>query len=690
MQRYPLRFADSARRENAAGKLKPQRAAAGVATETDLDDPVVRRANEAHMEENGRGRGFRDVLVWGLIIALPLAWLVFVLPQSFSSSQSVVPISQVATAVQRGTVRSLDVQGDTVTVTYADGSTAIARKETNQSVVDALQGEGVSPSQLSNVTIEVVPPSPLTSLGPSLWIVIGLVVVGIIIMVSRQSPTQSGPDQTLTFLKSRARKIVADRPKIRFDDAAGVDEAKQELREVVEFLRSPSRFTALGARIPKGVLLIGPPGTGKTLLARAMAGEAGVPFFSISGSEFVELFVGVGASRVRDLFDQAKRNAPCIVFVDEIDAVGRQRGFGIGGGHDEREQTLNQILVEMDGFDKQTNIVVVAATNRPDVLDPALLRPGRFDRRVVVDPPDVTGRRAILRIHGKNKPFTAEVDLDRIASETPGFCGADLENIMNEAAILAARSGRHQIGDQDLEEAVDRVLTGPERRTRLITQREKAITAYHEAGHAVTAHTMASVDPVHKITVIPRGVSGGHTRLLAGGDRQLWTRSQMLDVLAFTLGGMAAEELVFGETTTGVSGDLAHATDVARKMVCEYGMSELVGPVAVAHHEGYGTHTREASGSSISDASAADVDREVRRLIGSALQTARTVLERRRDVVDLIADTLVREETLQGESLRRLLDGEESTKARDPLDVPSIRPPAIDRPASPHRPEAAA
>jgi cell division protease FtsH len=622
-------------------------------------------------------------------LGLPLVWLVFVLPQSLSSGGSVVPISQVAAAIERGAVRELTVQGDTVTVTYNDGSTATTRKETGQSIEEALLSQGVTATQLAVVAIDVVPPSPLTSLGSSLWLIVGLIVVGVVMLATRQSPAQGGSDQTLSFLKSRARKIVADRPKVRFDDAAGVDEAKQELREVVDFLRSPSRFTAVGARIPKGVLLIGPPGTGKTLLARAMAGEAGVPFFSISGSEFVELFVGVGASRVRDLFEQAKRHAPCIVFVDEIDAVGRQRGFGIGGGHDEREQTLNQILVDMDGFDKQTNVVVVAATNRPDVLDPALLRPGRFDRRVVIDPPDVTGRRAILRIHAQGKPLTPDVDLDRIASETPGFCGADLENIVNEAAILAARAGRRVIGDADLEEAVDRVVAGPERRTRIITEREKAITAYHEAGHAVTAHALASVDPVHKVTVIPRGVSGGHTRLIPGGDRQFWTTSQIMDRLAFALGGMAAEELVFGETTTGVSNDLEQATELALKMVCEFGMSNRIGPVVVRRAEGFGAHTREVSDHPVSDDTSAAIDREVRRIVDSALATARTVLERRRSVVDRIAQTLVRDETLQGERLRRLLDGE-----NDP-GTPSavhhvVGPASVERFKTPQRPEAAA
>jgi cell division protease FtsH len=641
------------------------------------------------MEENGRGRGFRDVIVWALLLIIPLGWLIFVLPPAIAGNQQSVPISQVASAVEHGSVRELTVQGDSIDVQYVDGSTATTHKEPGQTLVDTLRAQGVTSAQLAPVTIDVAAPSPLAGLGGSLWLIVGLVVLGGVFLLSRQAPAQSGSDQTLSFLKSRARKIVADRPKVHFDDAAGVEEAKQELSEVVEFLRSPARFTAVGARIPKGVLLIGPPGTGKTLLARAMAGEAGVPFFSISGSEFVELFVGVGASRVRDLFDQAKRHAPCIVFVDEIDAVGRQRGFGIGGGHDEREQTLNQILVEMDGFDKQTNIVVVAATNRPDVLDPALLRPGRFDRRVVLDAPDVAGRRAILRIHGKNKPLAADVDLDRVAAETPGFSGADLENLMNESAILAARVGRHAIEDADVEEAVDRILAGPERRTRLISQKEKLITAYHEAGHAVTADALPNVDPVHKVTVIPRGISGGHTRLLNVGDRQLWTRSQLMDVLTYTLGGMAAEALVFGETTTGPGSDLEQATTIARRMVCEYGMSERLGPVVLGRHEGYGTHMHEVADRPISDVTAAEIDHEVRDLVSNALAHARTVLEERREVLNVISETLIVEETVQGERLSRILRGD--PVAARPRLVPSPPEPTPERPRRlPEQPEAAA
>jgi cell division protease FtsH len=617
------------------------------------------------MEENGRSRGFREIIVWGLLLAVPLAWLILVLPQSLSGTPPSIPISQVATGVEHGMVQGLSVQGDAVRVQYRNGAIAVAQKEPNQSLLDVLHAEGVTPAQLSAVSLSIVPDSPLGSIGLPIWIVVGLVVAGIVFLVTRQSPNQNGNDQTLSFLKSRARKITADRPKVKFDDAAGVEEAKQELREVVEFLKSPGRFAAVGARIPKGVLLVGPPGTGKTLLARAVAGEAGVPFFSISGSEFVELFVGVGASRVRDLFDQAKRHAPCIVFIDEIDAVGRQRGFGIGGGHDEREQTLNQILVEMDGFDKNTNVVVMAATNRADVLDPALLRPGRFDRRVMVDAPDLVGRRAILRIHARNKPLAADVDLDRLATETAGFSGADLENLVNEAAILAARSYRRLITDADFEDAIDRVIAGPERKTRRISEREKALTAYHEAGHAIAAHTMTSVDKVHKVTIIPRGQSGGHTRLIAEADRGLWSRSELLDTLVFILGGIAAEDLIFGETTTGPGSDLERATDLARRMVCEYGMSAKLGPVVLSRRDGYsGYDTGERL---MSDVTAAEVDAEVRGLITGALARARAILDERREVLDRLANRLVKEETVAGERLTRVLDGLEIEDLPTPL-----------------------
>src|SRR4030043_2091460 len=386
-------------------------------------------------------------------------------------------------------------------------------------------------------------------------------------------------NQAFNFSRSRARLFSGDKPSVTFADVAGVEEAKTELQEIVEFLKSPEKFTALGARIPRGVLLIGPPGTGKTLLARAIAGEAAVPFFSISGSEFVEMFVGVGASRVRDLFDQAKRSTPCLIFVDEIDAVGRHRGAGMGGGHDEREQTLNQILAEMDGFDTNANVIVTAATHRPAILDPALIRPGRFDRHIVIDLPDIKGRKAILEVHAKGKPLAKEVDFETVAKETPGFSGADLANIINEAAILAARRNRKDITLQELEDASERVMLGPERKSRVISLKEKEITAYHESGHALTARMLPNADPVHKVSIIARGIGmGGWTRFLPSEDRHLWTKSQLEDILAVSLGGRVAEEITFGEMTTGAQQDLKEATKIAREMVTEYGMSEKLGP----------------------------------------------------------------------------------------------------------------
>ncbi len=468
---------------------------------------------------------------------------------------------------------------------------------------------------------------------------------------------QGSNNQALSFGKSRARLFSGNKPTVRFDDVAGVQEAKEELAEVVEFLKYPEKFASLGARIPRGVLLVGPPGTGKTLLSRAVAGEAGVPFFSISGSEFVEMFVGVGASRVRDLFDQAKRNAPCIVFVDEIDAVGRQRGAGLGGSHDEREQTLNQILVEMDGFDTNTNVIVIAATNRPDVLDPALLRPGRFDRQVVLDRPDIKGREAILKVHTKGKPIEREVSLHTLAKVTAGFSGADLENTVNEGAILAARRNHKLITRDDLEDAIDRVVAGPERKSRIITEREKYVTAYHEAGHAVVARMLPNVDPLHKITIVARGMMGGYTRVLPTEDRHLMTKSQFEDTLAFALGGRVAEELVFDEISTGAQNDIQQVTQTARKMVTEYGMSELLGPVALGHKEELVFLGREISEQrNYSDEIAVQIDQEIRKLIDTAYQRARAILTEHMDKLIAMSNLLVERETITGEDVENLFD----------------------------------
>jgi cell division protease FtsH len=496
----------------------------------------------------------------------------------------------------------------------------------------------------------------------------------LILFIMRQA--QGGSNQAMSFGKSKARMVTGDKPTITFDDVAGVEEAKQELQEVVEFLKFPEKFIALGARIPSGVLLIGPPGTGKTLLARAVAGEAGVPFFSISGSEFVEMFVGVGASRVRDLFDQAKRNAPCIVFVDEIDAVGRHRGAGLGGGHDEREQTLNQILVEMDGFDSSTKVIVLAATNRPDILDPALLRPGRFDRRVVLDQADIHGRKAIMEVHAKGKPLEDDVDLEIVARQTPGFSGADLANLVNEAAILAARRNKKTIGLPELQESIDRVQMGPERRSRVISQREKEIVAYHEAGHALVARMLPNADPVHKISVVARGMAGGYTKQLPTEDRHYYSIAQLRDVLITSLGGRAAEELIFGkeEVTTGARSDLEHITAVALRMVKEYGMSEKLGLRTYGHREdlvflGRMVDEQKDYGDTVAD----EIDREVSSLVKSAHSEAMRVLDENRAKLVQIAERLIAEETLEGEALEALFN---APVPESPDEAPAAEAPA--------------
>ena len=454
--------------------------------------------------------------------------------------------------------------------------------------------------------------------------------------------------QAFNFAKSRARLASGNKPTVTFADVAGVDEAKGELQEIVEFLKTPQKFVALGARIPRGVLLVGPPGCGKTLIAKAVAGEAGVPFFSISGSEFVEMFVGVGASRVRDLFEQAKRNSPCIVFVDEIDAVGRHRGAGLGGGHDEREQTLNQILVEMDGFDSSTNVIVLSATNRPDILDPALLRPGRFDRHVVIDQPDINGRKAILEVHAKGKPLAKDANMEVIAKQTPGFSGADLANLINEGALLAARRDMKQIGLKELEDSIDRVIAGPEKKGRIINQKEKEIIAYHETGHAVVAKMLPNADPVHKVSIVARGMMGGWTRFLPTEDRHLWTHSQFEDRLAVSLAGRAAEEINFGEVSTGAQNDLEQATGLARKMVTEYGMSAKLGPRTFGKREELVFLGREIHEQrNYSEKVAEEIDDEVKKLIQHAYETAKKILSENKERLKLVAERLMAKETIE-------------------------------------------
>jgi cell division protease FtsH len=470
---------------------------------------------------------------------------------------------------------------------------------------------------------------------------------------------QGGGSKVMSFGKSRAKRMTPDSPKIGFKDVAGVDEAVEELQEIKEFLENPKKFQALGARIPKGVLLYGPPGTGKTLLARAVAGEAGVPFFSISGSDFVEMFVGVGASRVRDLFEQAKQAAPCIVFMDEIDAVGRHRGAGLGGGHDEREQTLNQLLVEMDGFEMKDNIILIAATNRPDILDPALLRPGRFDRQIVVDRPDRTGRRMILEVHTKGKPLAPEIDLDMLAAGTPGFTGADLQNLVNEAALLAARRGKKIIEQEELEEGIMRVLAGPEKKARLLSEKERKITAYHEMGHALVGHYLENTNPVHKITIVSRGQALGLTIALPTEDRYLQTRTALMDDLAMTLGGRAAEELVFHEITTGAANDLEKVTATAKSMIMRFGMSEKLGPRVLGRGHDMPFLGRELHAEpDYSDEVAREIDEEIRRVIEDAHATATRVLTEHMEELHRISAILIERETIDSDQFERLLSGE--------------------------------
>jgi len=602
---------------------------------------------------NSRSQSY---FVYVLLFIAIIAMVYFQWRQQPTGDQPLT-INELAADVTSEKISRISLESDDrVIVVYNDGTEGTSRKEPTSTLVEQLLALGVPAEKLapSNVKIEIKPPSSwvgiLTALG---YILPFVLFAGLFWWIFRQA--QGSNNQAMSFGKSRARMFSGENPTVTFADVAGVEESKEELQEVVEFLREPQKFIQLGARIPKGVLLVGPPGTGKTLLAKAVSGEAGVPFFSISGSEFVEMFVGVGASRVRDLFDQAKRHSPCIIFVDEIDAVGRQRGAGLGGSHDEREQTLNQMLVEMDGFDTDTNIIIIAATNRPDILDPALMRPGRFDRRVTLDRPDVRGREAILKVHVKGKPLESGVDLASVARGTPGFVGADLENLVNEGAILAARRNKKAIGQTELEEAIERVVMGPERKSRLISDEEKRIIAYHEAGHAVVANAIPEADPVQKVTIVGRGQAGGVTWFRPEEDRILMSRKKILATLAYALGGRAAESEVFDDITSGASNDIEQVTRMARTMVTRFGMSDQLGNMVYGQKEELIFLGREISEQrDYSEAIAEQIDREVRQIVDDAYKLSRELLQKYRSQLDAVAEALLEKETITREEFEAI------------------------------------
>ena len=633
-------------------------------------------------------RWLKNSLVYLLIIVGVIVIFYTLIPTLGNADP--LPITEVITRAQNHQISRIVVEGQKLTIIprVSEGvpiSQSVSRMSEQTDIVGLLVDNGVEIGP-QGVQVDFKGSGGLGSVFGILLNFLPLIFFGgLILFMMRQA--QGSNNQTMSFGRSKAKLVPFNRPTVTFHDVAGVDEAKEELEEVVEFLKYPERFLALGARIPKGVLLVGSPGTGKTLLARAVAGEAGVPFFHISGSEFVEMFVGVGAARVRDLFDQAKRNVPCIVFVDEIDAVGRHRGAGLGGGHDEREQTLNQILVEMDGFETNVNIIVIAATNRPDILDPALLRPGRFDRRVTLDLPDVVGRQAILKVHAAGKPIAPSVDLNTLAKETPGFSGADLSNLINEAALLSARKNLKNINMPEFEEAVERVIAGPERKSRVINPREKEMTAYHEAGHALVAWTLPHADKVHKISIVSRGQMGGHTTLLPEEDRYLWTKNQFEDMLAVTMGGRVAEEQIFDEVTTGASNDIERATKIALGMVKRYGMSKSLGPRTFGKREEMVFLGRELSEErDYGDHVAEEIDLEVKELINHAYQQAQQILTDGKPKLVQIAEYLIEHEAVTGDELTRLLnlgefgsEGDPGTPAKPP-DTPT---PYAPRPAQP-------
>ena len=615
-------------------------------------------------------RLMRNTFIYLLIIVAVLAIFFTLFSNSLGGSNE-IPISEVVTLTAAGRVDRIEVNRDKLNIYTTIGEQFTSRKEADSSMVEILEESGID-LLATNVQLDIQGSGGFGSLFGLLINFLPLIFFGaVLLFMMRQA--QGNSNQTFSFGRSRARMFVGNSPSVKFSDVAGVEEAKEELEEIVEFLQFPERFTSLGAKIPKGVLLVGPPGTGKTLLSRAVAGEANVPFFSISGSEFVEMFVGVGASRVRDLFEQAKRNSPCIIFIDEIDAVGRHRGAGLGGGHDEREQTLNQILVEMDGFDVSTNVIVLAATNRADILDPALLRPGRFDRRVMLDNPDVRGREQILRVHSMGKPLSDDVDLETVAKQTMGFSGADLANLINESAILAARRHQTIITNEEFAESIDRVVAGPARKSRVVSEREKRITAFHEAGHALVAYVLPNADNPFKVTIIARGQTGGHTRFLPEEDRHLWTKGQFEDTMAAAMGGRVAEEVTFDDITTGASNDLEKATGIARTMVTRYGMSEKLGPRTFGSPQQMVFLGRDISENrDYSNKVAQDIDEEVHSLVEFAYETATKILETHSDKLAALAKFLITNETVERDDIWRIFG-----------DVEGIGPDATEKSPSP-------
>lgn len=588
---------------------------------------------------------FRNVSFYLLIIIIAISIIDYY--SSRTTTKQEISYTQFLHSIQEQKVERVTIVDNTIKGKLKDGTEFTTITPNDPTLIATLREKNI------DIKAEQPPQPPWwTTIFSSILPM--LLLIGVWFFIMQQ--TQGGGSRVMSFGKSRAKLHSEDKTKVTFADVAGADEAKQELEEVVEFLKHPKKYNDLGARIPKGVLLFGPPGTGKTLLARAVAGEAGVPFFSISGSDFVEMFVGVGASRVRDLFEQAKKNAPCIVFIDEIDAVGRQRGAGLGGGHDEREQTLNQLLVEMDGFGVNEGIIIIAATNRPDILDPALLRPGRFDRQITVDRPDVKGRHEILKVHTKGKPVAKDADLEVLARRTPGFTGADISNLVNEAALLAARRNKRRIEMDELEESIERVVAGPERKSRVISDKEKKLTAYHEAGHALVGMLLTHTDPVHKVSIIPRGRAGGYTLMLPKEDRYYATRSELLDQLKTLLGGRVAEAVVLKEISTGAQNDLERATELVRKMICEYGMSEELGPITLGRRQEQVFLGRDISRDrNYSEEVAYAIDKEVRRLVESAYSEVEKMLNDNIDKLHLFAQALIERETLEGAELEKLL-----------------------------------